>query len=66
MTALLSPTAVKVRLEHGGGLFPVVAGQLHMPAVERERGVTTPSKQEQNEILLYWSLVHLTLPSERS
>ena len=35
-TALLSSTAVKVRSEHGGGLSPVVAGQLHIPAVEIE------------------------------
>ena len=34
MTALLSSTAVKVRPVHGGGLSPVVAGQLHTPAVE--------------------------------
>ena len=32
ITALLSSTAVKVKLENGGGLSPVVAGQLHTPA----------------------------------
>ena len=31
ITALLSSTAVKVKWEHGGGLSPVVAGQLHTP-----------------------------------
>ena len=31
ITALLSSTAVKVTAEHGGGLSPVVAGQLHPP-----------------------------------
>ena len=30
-TALLSSIAVKVRPAHGGGLSPVVAGQLHTP-----------------------------------
>ena len=35
-TALLSSTVVKVKTEHGGGLSPVVAGQLHTPAVEIE------------------------------
>ena len=48
MTALLSSTAVKVKstqvkLEHGGGLSPVVAGQLHTPAVEIEETVFTDS-----------------------
>ena len=43
MTALLSSTAVKVKSEHGGGLFPVVAGQLHTPAVEIEETVFTDS-----------------------
>ena len=38
-TALLSSTAVKVKSEHGGGLSPVVAGQLHTPAVEIEETV---------------------------
>ena len=38
-TALLSSTSVKVRPEHGGGLSPVVAGQLHTPAVEIEETV---------------------------
>ena len=38
-TALLSSTAVKVRPIHGGGLSPVVAGQLHTPAVEIEETV---------------------------
>ena len=38
-TALLSSTAVKVRQSHGGGLSPVVAGQLHTPAVEIEETV---------------------------
>ena len=33
-TALLSSIAVKVKAEHGGGLSPVVAGQLHTPAVQ--------------------------------
>ena len=42
-TALLSSTAVKVRPEHGGGLSPVVAGQLHTPAVEIEVTVLTNS-----------------------
>ena len=42
-TALLSSTAVKVRAEHGGGLSPVVAGQLHTPAVEIEETVVTDS-----------------------
>ena len=38
-TALLSSTAVKVKAEHGGGLSPVVAGQLHTPVhVVREKG----------------------------
>ena len=32
ITVLLSSTAVKVKWEHGGGLSPVVAGQLHTPA----------------------------------
>ena len=31
ITALLSSTAVSVKAEHGGGLSPVVAGQLHTP-----------------------------------
>ena len=31
ITALLSSTVVKVKPEHGGGLSPVVAGQLHTP-----------------------------------
>ena len=31
ITALLSSTEVKVKWEHGGGLSPVVAGQLHTP-----------------------------------
>ena len=39
MTALLLSTAVKVRPAHGGGLSPVVAGQLHTPAVEIEETV---------------------------
>ena len=43
MTALLSSTAVKVKCEHGGGLSPVVAGQLHTPAVEIEETVFTDS-----------------------
>ena len=43
MTALLSSTAVKVKPEHGGGLSPVVAGQLHTPAVEIEETVFTDS-----------------------
>ena len=38
-TALLSSTAVKVKYAHGGGLSPVVAGQLHTPAVEIEETV---------------------------
>ena len=38
-TALLSSTAVKVSHAHGGGLSPVVAGQLHTPAVEIEETV---------------------------
>ena len=38
-TALLSSTAVKVRPVHGGGLSPVVAGQLHTPAAEIEETV---------------------------
>ena len=41
MTALLSSTTVKVKLEHGGGPSPVVAGQLHTPAVEIEETVFT-------------------------
>ena len=36
ITALLSSTAVKVKPAHGGGLSPVVAGQLHIPAVDIE------------------------------
>ena len=43
MTALLSSTAVKVKPEHGGGLSPVVAGELHTPAVEIEETVFTDS-----------------------
>ena len=43
MTALLSSTAVKVKCEHGGGLSPAVAGQLHTPAVEIEETVFTDS-----------------------
>ena len=43
MTALLSSTAVKVKSAHGGGLSPVVAGQLHTPAVEIEETVFTDS-----------------------
>ena len=43
MTALLSSTAVKVKSENGGGLSPVVAGQLHTPAVEIEETVFTDS-----------------------
>ena len=43
MTALLSSTAVKVKPAHGGGLAPVVAGQLHIPAVEIEETVFTDS-----------------------
>ena len=43
MTALLSSTAVKVKTAHGGGLSPVVAGQLHTPAVEIEETVFTDS-----------------------
>ena len=43
MTALLSSTTVKVKYEHGGGLSPVVAGQLHTPAVEIEETVFTDS-----------------------
>ena len=39
MTALLSSTAVKVKPEHGGGLSPVVAGQLHTSGVEIEQTV---------------------------
>ena len=39
MTALLSSTAVKVSHAHGGGLSPVVAGQLHTPAAEIEETV---------------------------
>ena len=39
MTALLSSTAVKVKYAHGGGLSPVVAGQLHTPVVEIEETV---------------------------
>ena len=31
ITVLLSSTAVKVKWEHGGGLSPMVAGQLHTP-----------------------------------
>ena len=42
-TALLSSTAVKVKTEHGEGLSPVVAGQLHTPAVEIEETVFTDS-----------------------
>ena len=42
-TALLSSTVVKVRPAHGGGLSPVVAGQLHTPAVEIEDTVFTDS-----------------------
>ena len=38
-TALLSSTAVKVKYAHGGGVSPVVAGQLHTPAVEIEETV---------------------------
>ena len=38
-TALLSSTAVKVWLLHGGGLSPVVAGQLHTPAVKIEETI---------------------------
>ena len=34
MTALLSSTAVNVNAAHGGGLSPVVAGQLHTPVGE--------------------------------
>ena len=34
-TALLSSIAVKVKSEHGGGFSPVVAGQLHTPAVNQ-------------------------------
>ena len=30
-TALLSSIVVKVKAEHGGGLSPVVTGQLHTP-----------------------------------
>ena len=33
-TALLSSIAVKVKAARGGGLSPVVAGQLHTPAVQ--------------------------------
>ena len=43
MTALLSSTTVKVEPAHGGGLSPVVAGQLHIPAVEIEETVFTDS-----------------------
>ena len=39
MTALLSSTAVKVWPVHGGGLSPVVAGQLHTPAVKIEETI---------------------------
>ena len=38
-TALLSSTVVKVKNAHGGGLSPVVAGQLHTPAVQIEETV---------------------------
>ena len=38
-TALLSSTAVKVWPAHGGGLSPVVAGQLHTPAVMIEETI---------------------------
>ena len=43
MTALLSSTTVKVKPAHGGGLSPVMAGQLHTPAVEIEETVFTDS-----------------------
>ena len=36
MAALLSSTAMKIKPAHGGGLSPVVAGQLHTPAVDIE------------------------------
>ena len=42
-TALLPSNAVKVRAEHGGGLSPVVAGQVHTPAVEIEETIFTDS-----------------------
>ena len=32
-TALLSSIAVKVKPEHGRGLYPVVTGQLHTPVL---------------------------------
>ena len=38
-TALLSSTAVKAKYAHGGGLSPVVTGQLHTPAVEIENAI---------------------------
>ena len=38
-TALLPSTAVNVWPEHGGGLSPVVAGQLHTPAVKIEETI---------------------------
>ena len=36
-TALLWTTLVKEKREHGGGLLPVVGGELHTPAQDRQR-----------------------------
>ena len=36
-TALLLTTLVKEKPEHGGGLVPVVGGELHTPAQDRQR-----------------------------
>ena len=39
-TALLWTTLVKENWEHGGGLVPVVGGELHTPAQDRQRHST--------------------------
>lgn len=67
-TALLSSTAVKVQNEDGGGLSPVVAGELHASIAKKEETIIfifTQQNHSSMQLRLAMSQVHYTGVSRR-